>query len=78
MGKFCVRLACAVLPAAALGYLVRSGLVLVLSYLPALAVTMLVILVAELSLLSVFRLVDLRALFARFLCKKRKKSLANP
>lgn len=78
MGKFCARLACAVLPAAVLGYLVRSGLVLVLSYLPALAVTMLVILVAELALLSVFRLVDLRALFARFLCKKRKKSLANP
>ena len=78
MGSFCARLACAVLPAAALGYAVRSGLVLVLSYLPALAITMLVILATELVLLSLLRLVDVRALFARFLRKKRKKTLATP
>lgn len=77
MGKFLLRLCCAVLPAALAGFAVRKGLFLVLGFLPALALTMFFLLLAEGALFAVLRLVGFRGFFTRFLRKKSKKSLAN-
>ena len=71
-GKFLLRLACATAPAALLGALAHLLSTRFLSMLPALAVTMLVILAAEALFFSLLRLVSLRALFLRFFAKKRK------
>ena len=65
--------AVALLPAAALGSIVRKLLMRCMSYIPALALTMLAIAACEAALLSVFRLCNFRALFARFFGKKHKK-----
>lgn len=75
---FCLRLLCAVLPSAALGFAARCGFVLIFGYLPSLALTMLVILAAELTLFSLLHLADIRGFFARFFRKKHKNSLATP
>lgn len=70
---YLAKLAVALLPAAALGSIVRKLLMRCMSYIPALALTMLAIAACEAALLSVFRLCNFRALFARFFGKKHKK-----
>ena len=64
------------MPVAVLGALVHALLMRVMSYFPALAVTMLVMLASEAAMLSFFRLIDLKALLTRFFGKKRKKIAA--
>ena len=76
-GKHLLKLLAALAPVAVLGFLVHALLVQYLSYFPALALTMLVMLGGEAAMLSVFRLIDLKALFTRFFRKKRKKIAAQ-
>ena len=76
-GKYLLRLLGAIAPVAAAGYFAHLFFARYLSYVPALALTMLVILAGEALTLSLFRLVDLKALFARFFGKKRKKIAAQ-
>ena len=76
-GKHLLKLLAALAPVAVLGFLVHALLVQYLSYFPALALTMLVMLGGEAAMLSVFRLIDLKALFTRFFGKKRKKIAAQ-
>lgn len=76
-GKYLLRLLGAIAPVAAAGYFAHLFFTRYLSYVPALALTMLVILAGEALTLSLFRLVDLKALFARFFGKKRKKIAAQ-
>lgn len=76
LGKYLARLAAALVPVAVLGALVHALLMRVMSYFPALAVTMLVMLASEAAMLSFFRLIDLKALLTRFFGKRRKKIAA--
>lgn len=76
-GKYLLKLALAVLPVILIGYGVRILLMRYLSYLIALAITMFVMLAAEVVLLSLLRLMDFRALLARFFTKKHKKVPAH-
>ncbi len=77
MGAYCARLFAAALPAAGIGLLVRALSLRVLSALPAFFVTLLAVGGAELILFSLLRLIDVRAAFARFFGKKRKKISAE-
>ena len=77
IGAHFLRLLCALAPVTALGALVHALLAQVLSFIPALALTMLVMLAAEAAALSLARLIDLRALFTRFFGKNRKKMTAQ-
>lgn len=76
-GKYFFKLVLAMLPVLATGILLRNLLMQCVSYIIALGVTMLVMLIAEVLLLSVFKLMDFRALLARFFTKKNKKALAR-
>lgn len=69
-----LRLVLAVLPVIAVGYFARKFLILYFSYLPALALTALLIGAAEALLFAVFKLYDRRKLLARLHLKKRKKA----
>ncbi len=68
--RYFVRLAAAAVPVAALGYFVRKLLVSCMSYLPALALTILFVAGAEVLLFSALKLLDLKALFRRFFGRK--------
>ena len=54
-------------------YFLHRLLALYLSYLPALALTMLFLAAGEAAMLALLRLVDLKGLLGRFFAKKRKK-----
>lgn len=69
-----LRIVAAVLPVVVLGYFARKLFVLWFSYIPALALTMLVVAVAEAVLFAVWKLYDYRALFSRFFGKKEKRA----
>lgn len=70
-----VRLLLAVLPVTLLGFFAHKLFFLFFSYIPALALTMLVVGCAELLIFALLRLYDYRTLISRFL-KKRKKAAA--
>lgn len=72
-----LRLLAACLPATVLGFVAHHALERVVNYLPALALSMLVILIAEFVLFSLLGLISPRAMFTRFLQKKRKKTPMN-
>ncbi len=69
--SYFLRLVLAAAPVTLLGFFARKLFVVYLSYLPALALTMLVLLIAEAAIFSAFKLVDIRALLSRFLPKRR-------
>ncbi len=70
--KYFLKLAAAVLPAIGLGYFVRAFLVTYFSHIPALALTIAVIGGAEILLFTALRLMDLKAIFARFFGRRRR------
>ena len=72
-GKYLLKLALVLLPVAAAGILLRNLLAAYMSYLAALVITAIVVGVAEVLLLTLFKLFDFRALLARFFTKKHKK-----
>ena len=74
LGKYCLRLLSATLPAAALGFLVYSLGMRHLSYVPAALLSALVIAAVELVLFRLFHLFDPRRFLSRFFEKRRKKS----
>ncbi len=74
--KYFLRLFAAVVPVAVIGYFARKLFVLYFSYLPALALTILVIGCAELLLFSALRLMDVRAILRRFFAKRKKVKTA--
>ncbi len=73
-GKFLLKLSAAVLPVLGAGFLVRKGLMLVMSYLPAMALTILFLGAAELVLFPALKLLDVRTLLARFFPRRRKRT----
>lgn len=72
-GKYLLKLACVVLVTSVAGVLIHKLLERCVSYFPAFAVSFLFTALLEVALLALFRLVDFRALFTRFLPKRRKK-----
>ncbi len=76
-GKQLLKIALTAIPAAALGILVRNLLIMCVNYVAALAITALVVGVAELLLLWAWKLFNvfafLRGFLARIFQKKRKK-----
>ncbi len=70
---YVLRLLAALLPVALLGALLYRALLHCMSFVPALIVAFFAIAAGEALSLSLFRLVDLRALLRRFFSKKRKK-----
>ena len=76
-GKYFIKLVLAMLPVLAIGILLHNLLMRCVSYVIALVLTIFVMLVAEILVLSLFKLMDFRALIARFFAKKHKKSLAR-
>lgn len=72
-GKYLLRLAIAVLPVVCLGILVRNAVSLWLGYLPALALSLLFVAIAEVALFHLLKLFDFRKALGRFFEKKRKK-----
>lgn len=74
-GKYVVKLALAFLPVCAVGVLARMLLMRWMSYLPALVLTIFIILGLEAAVLSIFKLFDLRAFFLKFLPKKKIKAM---
>ena len=73
--KYFLRLSAAVVPVVVLGYFLRKFLSTYLSYIPALALTMLFIGGAEVLIFSLLKLLDVRTLMSRFF-GKRQKSVA--
>ncbi len=71
-GKYVLKLALAFLPVCVFGVLVRTLLMRCMSYLPALALTVLLVLGAEIAVMSLLKLFDLRAFLSKFLPKKVK------
>lgn len=71
--RYFVRLVLAAVPSTLLGLAVRKGAMLVLSYIPALALTMLSILLLEAAFFSLFKLISIRRIFGRILGKRSKK-----
>ncbi len=69
--KYFLKLSCAVLPVIGLGYFVRKLLATYLSYIPALALTVLFIGCAEVLLFSLLKLLDVKALLRRFFAGKK-------
>ncbi len=65
-----LRLILASAPVSLIGYFARKFFVIYLSYIPALALTMLVLAIAEIVLFSALKLLDLRTLLNRFISKK--------
>ena len=79
-GKYCLKLLLVVIPAAAVGFGVRLLLMKVLSYIPAMFITLFIMLSIEALLLWAFKLFDFKAFFTRFLPQKlhlRKKVRAH-
>ena len=78
MGQYCLRLAAAVLPSVGLGAVAHLLFVRTLGYFPAFALTMIVTAAGELLFFGLLRLVDVRALFARFtrIFKKKGKKIS--
>ena len=72
--KYFLKLTAAALPVVILGYFVRKFLVIYLSYIPALALTMLFIGGAELITFSLFKLLNVRTLFGRFFGRRQKSA----
>ena len=70
--KYFLKLTAAVLPVIGAGYFVRKFLVTYLSYLPALALTVLFIGTAEVLLFSLLKLLDVKTLFSRFFGRKKR------
>ncbi len=73
-GKYFLKLALCAAPVAALGYLARKLFVTYMGYLPALALTVLVIGAAELLLFGAARLMDVRVLMSRFFGRKKRSA----
>lgn len=71
--SYFIRLLLAAIPATALGFAVRAGAMRVLSYIPALAVTMLCLLIFEAIFFSLFRLISIKNIVGRFFAKHSKK-----
>lgn len=81
-GKLCslktiAKIAGTTIPSAALGVLVRNLLMLQIDYIAAVAVTMIVVLIAELLLLWAFKLFSPKKFCSRFFAKKPKKAPAR-
>ncbi len=76
-GKYFIKLVLAMLPVLAIGILLHNLLMRCVSYVIALVLTIFVMLIAEVLILSLFKLMDFRALVTRFFAKKHKKSLAR-
>ena len=78
MGQYCLRLAAAALPSVGLGAVAHLLFVRTLGYFPAFALTMIVTAAGELLFFGLLRLVDVRALFARFtrIFKKKGKKIS--
>lgn len=74
-GKYFLRLAFAVVPVTALGLLVRTAAMRFLSYIPALALSMLFLAAAEILLFHFTKLFDFKTLFKRFFGKKKQKNM---
>ena len=72
-GKYILKLALATFPVTVCGVLLRMFLMRYLSYIPALTITILVLLALEAAVLTLFKLFDLRAFFRKFLPKKKLK-----
>ena len=73
LGGHLAKLFCALAPVTVAAYFLHRLLALYLSYLPALALTMLFLAAGEAAMLALLRLVDLKGLLGRFFAKKRKK-----
>ena len=69
-GKYALKLLTFV-PVCVLGVVLRGLFMKVMSYIPALALTMLAVFGAEIAVMALFKLFDFRAFFAKFLPKKR-------
>ena len=67
-----MKLTAAVLPVIGVGYFVRKLFITCLSYIPALALTVLVIGAAEVLLFSLLKLLDVKALGNRFFAGKKR------
>lgn len=74
-GKYFCKLALSLVPVVALGLLCRNLLMLCLDYIFALAVTMILMLAAEVLLLSVLKLFDFRAFLRRFFGRRKKAAV---
>ncbi len=72
--KYFLKLAVAVLPVIGAGYLARKFFIAYLSYIPALALTILLIGGLELLVFSCLKLLDLRALLSRFFSKRKQRA----
>ncbi len=70
--KYFLKLTAAVLPVIGVGYFVRKLFITCLSYIPALALTVLVIGAAEVLLFSLLKLLDVKALGNRFFAGKKR------
>ena len=73
--KYFLRLSAATVPVVVLGYFVRQFLITYLSYIPALALTMLFIGGAEVLIFSLLKLLDVRTRMGRFFGKRLKGSV---
>ena len=72
--KYFLRLTAATVPVVVLGYFVRQFLITYLSYIPALALTMLFIGGAEVLIFSLLKLLDVKMLMSRFFGKRQKRT----
>lgn len=69
--KYFLKLSAGVLPVIILGYLVRKLLITFLSYIPAAAITMLIVGCAEVLIFSALKLLDAKALLKKFFGRKK-------
>lgn len=72
--RYFIRLAVAAFPTVGLGFLLRNAFMHVLSYIPALALTMLCLLVLELVFFTLMKLVNPLELLRKIFPKKRRKN----
>ncbi len=75
-GKYALKLFAALAPAVLAGTVLRRLLMRVLSFFPALVLSVLTVAALEVLLLTLFRLFDFVGFFKKFLPKRRKKSPA--
>ncbi len=68
------KLALVLVPVAVLGMLLRNLLMTYMSYVPAVLLTMTAVMLAEVLLLTIFKLFDFRALLKKFLPRRKKSA----
>lgn len=73
--KYFLRLSAAVIPVVVMGYFIRQFLITYLSYIPALALTILFIGGMEVLIFSLLKLLDVKTLWNRFFSKRKKATI---